>query len=235
VNWDDVAYTCPRTKGVPRFLVKLRGELTAARPEIAMLAMTASNRNDIAAPLRSFASFEAIIPQRGSFEIHQTYHYKNFKNPEQDWGTLHYIEEGRFPPLPEDVQTRYDEWRIVQKRYVRSPQYRTDLRELMSYADSEGGDAKTPQNPEDLFTNEWLEGTLKELGFRYDTAKRAKLAKRCKDRITGHEGDSVKNRPQSIPADSKAVGNPEDTKAQFEDSQGWSDLTPHSIVEEKTE
>lgn len=136
VGWDGVAYTAPRIKGVPRFLVKLRGELTESRPEIAVLGMTASNRNDIAAPLRSLPSFEIIIPRRGIFEVQRTLHFKKFKDPEQDLGKLDYIEHGSFPRLPEHIEVRYEKWRVDQKLRVKSAEYRKELKDLIRAAET---------------------------------------------------------------------------------------------------
>jgi len=122
-GWDDVQYTCPRIKGVPKFITLLKGELTAARPEISVLGMTSPNRLEIAAPLRSLPNFEIIIPRRGVFEVQRTIKMKKFNDPEYDIGKLVPVEKGYFRALPKLVQRRYDMWRIKQKEYTKSRAY----------------------------------------------------------------------------------------------------------------
>jgi len=129
--WDDVAYTAPRKTGIHPLIVELRGELTAARPEMGVLCMTAANRNDIAAPLRNLPKFEIIVPMRGYFEVQAAVSFKNFYDPEKDLSNLQYLEEGPFVPLPGHIQARYDKWRVDQKQYVRSKQYIKDVRQFI--------------------------------------------------------------------------------------------------------
>lgn len=113
--WDDVAATAPAERGVPTVIYKLKGYMTTARPEIACLMLTASNRNEIVAPLRRLVVIEIIIAERGVYEVQKVNFYKNFRNPDIDLAKLEYLEEGIFPPLPKQIQERYDSWRVTEK------------------------------------------------------------------------------------------------------------------------
>jgi len=113
--WDDVAATAPAERGVPSIIYKLKGYITTARPEIACLMLTASNRNEIVAPIRRLVVIEIIIAERGVYEVQRVKYYKNFRNPNVDISRLDYMEESIFPPLPKAVQIRYDAWRVKEK------------------------------------------------------------------------------------------------------------------------
>lgn len=114
--WDDVPATAPAERSVPSALYKFKGYVTTTRPEAACLLMTASNRNEIAAPLRKLVLIEVIIAERGYYEVQKVEYHKNYRNPELDKAKLVYLEEGRFPALPDFVQVQYDAWRVEQKR-----------------------------------------------------------------------------------------------------------------------
>lgn len=116
--WDDVAFTAPAERGVPTSLYKFKGYVTTTRPELACLLMTASNRNEIAAPLRKLVLLEIIIAERGYYEVQKVQFYKNYRNPEIDKAKLVYLEEGTFPRLPDFVEARYNAWRIAEKRRI---------------------------------------------------------------------------------------------------------------------
>lgn len=148
IMWDGVPYTCPRTKGVPRFLVKIRGELTESRPEVAIVGFTCPNRNDISAPLRSLPSFELIVSRRGIFEVQRTKKFKVFNRPEEDAGQLEYVDDGTFPQLPREVEERYERWRIEQKKYVKTSEYQKRLRDLIREADAVSDDGSKPSKIE---------------------------------------------------------------------------------------
>lgn len=114
--WDDVPATAPAERGVPSALYKFKGYLTTTRPELACLLMTASNRAEVAAPLRKLALFEIIIARRGYYEVQKVQFFKNFRNPDKDKCRLTYLEEGKFPQLPDFVEQWYIEWRVREKR-----------------------------------------------------------------------------------------------------------------------
>jgi hypothetical protein len=115
IVFDDAAATAPAERGVPKVMYKLKGYLTTTRPEVACMMMTASNRNEIVSPLRKLIVLEIIVAQRGIFEVQAVKFYKNFRNPELDISRLEYMEEGVFPPLPPEIQRRYDSWRKAEK------------------------------------------------------------------------------------------------------------------------
>ncbi len=134
--WDDTQITAPRSKGVPKFVVLIVGEATAARPEVSNFCMTAPNILSVAAPLRALPDFEIIIPKRGMYEIQKTVRSKVFNNPEADQGRLVPVEIGMFSDLPVDVKKRYNEWRIEQKEYLKGREYSARIRRL--FKESEG-------------------------------------------------------------------------------------------------
>jgi len=116
IVWDDAAATAPAEQGVPKAIYKLKGYLTTTRPNVACILLTASNRNEIVAPIRKLIMFELIVAERGVYEVQRVKFYKNYRNPDMDLCKLEYLEEGTFPPLPEEVQERYDEWREKEKQ-----------------------------------------------------------------------------------------------------------------------
>lgn len=117
-TWDAVQMTAPAEQGVPKVLRKLSSYISDTRPEMACLLMTASNMNAICAPLRKLVVFEVIIAERGEYEIQKIKYHKNYYQPLQDRCNLEYLEEGTFPKLPPDVQSRYELWRIGSKGKV---------------------------------------------------------------------------------------------------------------------
>jgi len=177
LGWDGVAFTCPRVKGVPRFLVKLKGELSEARPEISILGMTAPNRMDIAAPLRSFPSFEVIISRRGWFEVQRTIHKKVYDNPEIDAGKLEYVESGDFPQLPVEVEARYERWRASEKQLTKTSEYRHRLNELVRQAE-EMYDAVKPQKKITISMDDFSR-LYRETGLKGDDHKIRELYQAC--------------------------------------------------------
>lgn len=133
--WDDVSATAPSQRGVPTAVYKFKGFATTARPEIACLLMTASNRNEISAPLRSLVLIEVIVAQRGIYEVQKVEFHKNFKNPERDIAKLSYMEEGEFPQLPNGIERRYEGWRKREKRRL-FPNMTKELRKFTRVKDS---------------------------------------------------------------------------------------------------
>lgn len=131
--WDDVQATAPAMQGIAKPILKLANFLTTERPEIALLLFTAPNVNMIAAPLRKLINFEIIVSERGYYEVHKITFHKNFKKPMQDRARLEYLEElaqdTPFPPLPQEIQQRYDMWRTEQKLLL----YPSLLNELKNY------------------------------------------------------------------------------------------------------
>jgi len=133
VVWDDTQATAPATQGVPRAIRRLANFISTERPEIACIIMTAPNISSISAPLRNLVNFEIIVSERGYYEVHKISYHKNFKRPHQDLARFEYIEElareAPFPPLPDDIQKRYRQWRINQKLVL----YPSLLGELETY------------------------------------------------------------------------------------------------------
>jgi hypothetical protein len=84
---------------------------------------TAPDIGELAYPWRYFFNFEIKIAERGYYEVQRLKKWTMFDNPYQTMVRLDYkgevsreveAETGltlRFPPLPSDVQTRYDDWR----------------------------------------------------------------------------------------------------------------------------
>lgn len=117
--WDDVQMMAPAENVVPRPIRNLAGLLSTKRPECSVLTMTAPNILSIAAPLRKLVVFELIVWERSHYEVQRISFRKNFKNPYQDLMDLSFIEGDdlttRFDPLPPEIQTRYNKWRVEMK------------------------------------------------------------------------------------------------------------------------
>jgi hypothetical protein len=118
ICFDDMQATAPAESGVPSSLRRMGSYLTTNRPEVACIIATADNINNVVSPLRKLFIFEIIVPQRGMFEVHQHTHRKDFKHPMLDTSRLRYIQHGLFPPMPKDIQMRYDLWRVNEKKKI---------------------------------------------------------------------------------------------------------------------
>lgn len=192
-GWDDVQVTAPRVKGVPKFLTLLKGEITAARPEIATLGMSTPNRNGIAAPLREMPDFEVIIPSRAKYEVQHTVMHKIFDDPERDAGFLRPVETGHFDDLPPLVKARYVEWRTLQKEYLKTRDYQLRMRKLNREADAFVEELAKGENPivqrrkeqleakVNFFTQDWLAKTLREGGLKAPQGDLNAVCKKIKD------------------------------------------------------
>jgi hypothetical protein len=130
VSYDDMQATCPAEQGVPRAVRRLDNYMTTSRPEVACILATADNINNISSPLRKIFLFELIVAERGEYEVQKITYHKNYKKPLHDLGRLEYLEEGEFPKLPQDVENRYNNWRIQEKAKM----YPNLLSELSIYS-----------------------------------------------------------------------------------------------------
>lgn len=134
--WDAVQMTAPAEQGVPKVIRKLASYISDTRPEMACLIMTASNMNAICAPLRKLVVFEVIIAERGEYEIQKIKYHKNYQAPLVDLCNLEYVEEGTFPPLPDDIQARYEKWRKGSKGKI-YPILKADCEAYMKLQDEQ--------------------------------------------------------------------------------------------------
>ena len=117
IVWDDVQMTAPASNTVPKEIRQIAAYTTTSRPEVSCLVMTAPNINSIAAPLRRIVLYEIIVPKRGVFEVQHYVFRKDFKhNPFRDIPRAVYVEEGTFPPLPQDMYERYEAWKEGEKK-----------------------------------------------------------------------------------------------------------------------
>lgn len=124
--WDDMQATAPAEQGVPRAIRRLASYLTTSRPEVACIIASADNINSVSSPLRKIFLFEAIVAERGLYEIQKISYHKNYKRPLKDFGRLEYLEEGTFPKLPEEQEKRFIEWRVHEKLKI-FPSLQTEL------------------------------------------------------------------------------------------------------------
>ncbi len=129
-SFDDLQASCPAEAGVPKAIRRMASYLSTSRPEVACIVSTADNMNGIAAPLRKLMMFEIIVAHRGEYEVQKISYHKNYRKPLQDLGKLDYLEEGKFPALPEEQQRRYELWRAKEKMKL-YPQLKA---ELLAYA-----------------------------------------------------------------------------------------------------
>jgi hypothetical protein len=134
VVWDAVQMTAPAEQGVPRVIRRMASYVSDTRPEIACLVMTASNINAISSPLRKLVVFEAIVSERGEYEIQKISYHKNFKQPLLDLSKLDYMEEGKFPKLPPEIYSRYEKWRVQSKMKI-YPQLKASVMEYVKMTD----------------------------------------------------------------------------------------------------
>ena len=180
-------YTAPRIKSVPKYITLLKGELSEARPELAIFCMTAPNRNEVALPLRSFPKFEVIVPERGRFEVQRTVRTKRFKDPENDMARLQPVEEGTFDRLPRHIEEKYEAWRVQQKNYIRTPEYKRRFRELIRESeavvtkDEEGKTIVT--KPQCMGVAEFSR-TARDLKIKADDFKLRELYRRFTEKTT---------------------------------------------------
>jgi hypothetical protein len=138
-GWDAVQMTAPAEQGVPRVIRRMASYLSDTRPEIACLIMTGSNINAIAAPLRKLIVFEVIVAERGYYEIQKITYHKNYKAPLLDLSRLEYLEEGTFPKLPEDIYSRYEQWRVGSKAKI-YPHLKLDVQGYMNLQKEKEGE-----------------------------------------------------------------------------------------------
>jgi hypothetical protein len=152
IVWDAVQATAPAAQSVPGIIRDMAGRLSESRPEMSILVMTAPNFNSIAAPLRHLVVFEIIVFDRGYYEVQKIVYRKNFQNPLQDLVNLEYIEgtdeSVGFPPLPDEIQRRYDVWRASKK----SPRDKSLLDALENFERKLAGEeeAVTPSEASEL-------------------------------------------------------------------------------------
>ncbi len=165
--WDAVQMTAPAEQGVPRVIRKLSSYISDTRPEMACLLMTASNMNAICAPLRKLVVFEVIIAERGQYEIQKIKYHKNYKQPLQDISNLSYLEEGTFPPLPDDIQERYEKWRVNSKLKI-YPTLKADCEAYMKLQEQGGLCDDTIKGPVVKIGNSgYAIRVSKEIGEKY--------------------------------------------------------------------
>lgn len=164
--WDDTPATAPAERGVPKAIYRLKGYLTTARPNIACLMMTGSNRNEFVAPLRKLITVEIIIAERGVFEVQKVKFYKNFRNPEIDISRLEYLEEGVFPPLPAQIQKRYDEWREIEKAKI-YPNIEKELAKWLRMQETAGTGGQVIEGKVMRTANHYFVQIPNEVGERY--------------------------------------------------------------------
>ncbi len=156
-QWDDVQLTAPAEKAVPKAISSLASYITGTRPEVALHIWTAPNINSIAAPLRRLVTHEVIVYDRGKFEVQKVTYHKNVKDPKNDICKLTYLEQGTFPPLPADIQQRYNEWRAREKKKL----FSRLLKDLESYVRISESEQPEGQNAVEL------EGVVKKYGSNY--------------------------------------------------------------------
>jgi len=120
---DDIQRVFGKSRSRDNYVRSLRDRCTTARPQLAVLMATAPDIGELAYPWRYFFNFEIKIAERGYYEVQRLKKWTMFDNPYQTMVRLDYkgevsreveAETGltlRFPPLPSDVQTRYDDWR----------------------------------------------------------------------------------------------------------------------------
>jgi len=108
---DDAERTAPALQRIPPRLRRTIDNINVYGTQVKFLIMTAPAMKSIAKPLREMVTFEVIIPFRGYFEVQEIVLEKDFYNAPREIGRYIYRSEGHFPPLPEEIQRRYDEWR----------------------------------------------------------------------------------------------------------------------------
>ncbi len=108
---DDAERSAPAMHSLPPRLREAIYNINVYGTQVKFLIMTAPSMKDLAKPLREMITFEVIIPERGVFEIQEIVLEKDFYNAPREYGRYIYRGEGVFPPLPKDIQRRYDDWR----------------------------------------------------------------------------------------------------------------------------
>lgn len=118
VGWDDVQLTAPAEKSVPTYITKVANKVSVARPEVAVVVMTAPNINSISAPLRRIVTHELIVYERGHYEGQRYVYLKNYKDPKIDLCKMYPCGIGDFPQLTPELEERYDKWRAQEKMRI---------------------------------------------------------------------------------------------------------------------
>ena len=120
---DDIQRVFGKSRSRDNYVRSLRDRATTARPQLAVLMASAPDIGELAYPWRYFFNFEIKVAERGYYEVQRLKKWTMFENPYQTMVRLDYkgevsreveAETGltlRFPPLPSDIQTRYDDWR----------------------------------------------------------------------------------------------------------------------------
>ena len=177
--WDATQLTAPADQSVPKVIRRFASILTENRPEVSCLIMNAPNMNGIARPLRTLAAYECIIYDRGHYEVQQITYHKNFSDPTQDLVKLSFVEgtdaeDPRekatvFEPLPERIQTRYNEWRAREKE----PYMRAAIKQLVAYEDKLEGKTEDAEKPV-IFSQ-----TCAFCGYQWNPVKARNRSARC--------------------------------------------------------
>ena len=108
---DEAERTVPAYQRIPRRLRETIENINTYGTATKFLILTAPAISDIAKPLRRIITFEIIIPRRGYYEIQEIILNKEYHNAPEEYGRYIYRGEGTFPPLPPEIDKRYQEWR----------------------------------------------------------------------------------------------------------------------------
>ena len=116
--WDDVQATAPSVQSVPELDKYLASYLTTSRTSLANIIMTMPSLDSISKPFRQIVNYEAIVFDRGVYELHFIKTRKKFRDPYRNWRRMWILEDGHFTQPPEWVYREYSQWRENERRRV---------------------------------------------------------------------------------------------------------------------